>query len=134
MSRCWDIMVGAFMIVASLAVQAVVIFVFLGLLCGALANQFGWKETWWIWAVEAGVAIGLNCLAFYEFRRLRVAHRMLGSGGAFFLLPRGLYRIVYGRETYFQVLDDRPGFPVLPSDGAAEAGRDSPASPTHPDH
>ena len=124
MKRLWDIIIGIFMIVASLICQAIVFVFLVGFLCAAIAERFNLHGNGWIWCVEIAAAILLNALTFYEFRRQTRQHRMLGSGGGFFLLPRGLYRIVYGRETYApQQLNKKPPaldsrfevFPISPS-------------------
>ncbi len=100
MRRAWDVLVGIFMILASLICQAIVILIVVGLLSAGIASYFNLKSEWWAWGSEIAAALALNVLTFYEFRRRLCAHRMLGVGGGFFLLPRGLYRIAYGRETY----------------------------------
>jgi hypothetical protein len=102
MQRAWDIVVGLFMVLASLICQAIVILVVVGLLCAGIASYFDLQSEKWIWVVEIVVAVALNALTFYEFRRRRIAHRMLGLGGGFFLLPRGLLRIMHGREVYLE--------------------------------
>jgi hypothetical protein len=97
--RAWDFIVGLTMILGSLVAQGVVIYIFLGLLFAGLLNSLGLREQW-VWAGEVGAFFLLNWLTFRAFRRQRHARPALGYGGAFFLLPRGIYRIRYGRETY----------------------------------
>ena len=135
MKKLWDILMGIFMIVASLICQAVVVLIVIGLLCAAIARHFNVQSNWWIWITEIAAALALNALTFYEFRRRKTKHQMLGLGGAFFLLPRGLYRIAYGRETYFEPTDNRQGFPVLPAPRDKQTtgkGTDQHVSENHP--
>ncbi|MGD0768968.1 MAG: hypothetical protein ABSB42_12355 [Tepidisphaeraceae bacterium] len=105
--RAWDFIVGLAMILGSLVAQSVVIFVVVGLLLAGLISSFGLREQR-IWVGEAGAFVLLNWLTWRAFRRQSRPRRALGYGGAFFLLPRGIYRIRYGRETYRDSSDISP--------------------------
>jgi hypothetical protein len=97
--RAWDFIVGLTMILGSLVAQGVVIFVVVGLLLAGVVSSLGIREHW-IWVGEGAAFILLNWLTFRTFQKQSRPTRALGYGGAFFLLPRGVYRIRYGRETY----------------------------------
>ncbi len=91
MDRVWDILTGTFMILAGLILQAA-----------------------GIWITIAVAAVLLNLLAWWEFR-----YRYREGGGRFFFVIRGIYRILYGRESYLpdtsvQDSELQHGFEVLP--------------------
>jgi hypothetical protein len=113
MRRAWDVVVEGLMILGSLVGQFVVIFIIVGLLWAGVQDYFGLKGRWWAWIVEGVAFVALNALSFHEFRRLPAEHRALGLGGSILMLPRGVYRIIHGRETYRAIPDDPPGFPVV---------------------
>ena len=100
--RTWDVIVGSIMIVSSLIVQAVVIFFVFGLSFAGAASYLGLRETW-VFIGEGITAILLNWLTWRTFKHQHQARRTLGLGSAFFLLPRGIYRIRFGRETFHQM-------------------------------
>ncbi len=111
-------MIGIVMIFAGLLAQFVVVFIIIGILGSLILGHFGLSGKGWFWTLEACAAILLNCLIVFEFRRMRGQHKALGIGGTLFLLPRGIYRVLHGRETFLEVpeaINDRPGFPVLPA-------------------
>jgi len=102
------------MVLAGLLVEAAFVFIVVGLLCGALWGAMGWTNEGWIHVVQVGAFMGLNWLAFFEFRRGREHGAGWVVGGLIFLVPRGLSRIRYGRETYAD--DGVRGFEVLPAE------------------
>src|SRR5258708_3696447 len=90
MDRVWDILIGTFMILAGLILQAAFLFIVVGLLAASF-----FKSNIGIWITIAVAAVLLNLLAWWEFR-----YKYREGGGRFFFVIRGIYRILYGRESY----------------------------------
>jgi len=89
-------------------VQVVVIGLIATFSIAGIVQYLGLAERW-VWVGDGVALVLLNWLTFWEFKRLTKVRSALRLGSALFLLPRGIYRIRFGRETYFEVDDETAG-------------------------
>jgi hypothetical protein len=103
MRRVWDISVGCFMVFASLVFQVIFLGIPSAIFGMTIANYFKIKSDLFVWWFGLMIAAIYNGATLFEFRRNRIV-MLDGNGsvspkvGVFFLLPRGVCRILYGRE------------------------------------
>lgn len=101
MKRPWDIFIGAFMVVVSVAFQAIALAFVGGVVGAGIAEHFNIQSNGFVWGFVLLVGLLFNVVTFYEFRRDRISKLTEDAhAGMFFLLPRGIYRIAYGREKH----------------------------------
>lgn len=101
MRRVWDVFVGSLMVLASVAFQAIFLTFVGGMVGAGIAEYWHIRNEAFVWVFIAAVALLFNGVTFYEFRRGRISTPVnAGRAGMFFLLPRGIARIIHGRETY----------------------------------
>jgi len=108
MKRFGDIILGTAMCLIALATQGFVLLLLIGFPAMAMLDNIGLQ---WLAVVTAGV--GYNWLAFQHFKRDDYTfHRTLSTRFAS-LFPRGLWRIIHGRETYSAAEFETRGFDVV---------------------
>src|SRR5712691_7161158 len=101
MKRLWDFALGIGMVLVSLFFQGVFFALVVGLTCAGIFSYFEIKKEWLIWVIVVAVGLLVNWLVFRQFKRTGSSKlTMTPSAGMLFLLPRGIFRILYGRETY----------------------------------
>jgi membrane protein implicated in regulation of membrane protease activity len=114
--RLWNVVLGLLMVALSLLAQCLFGFFFL-MACAGIAKWIGVPNAWdgVVLGIAAFAVIAVNLLSFYEYFVRRRSFRSHGPEGqllvakptgpqgiliAIFLMPRGIDRIVFGRERF----------------------------------
>ena len=96
--RLWDVVVGVFMV----ATGGLFTFILAALFAMALVPVFPEKwmsRTWFSAMVVVALFVILTSAAFYDFHRKRRYSGLPRSAGRVHMIPRGVHRIRFGRDT-----------------------------------
>ena len=114
MSRIGQIILGCVFLLLGLIVQVLLIEFGVGFVYMAITNAMGLAQDWKMFIPMAVVFILMNLLTWHEFKKGR--RNSTGFGRAFFFIPRGIFLIAYGRDTYAAAEEHVRGFEVQPKD------------------